>query len=301
MEQSWPAEHNYCVNAEGEVCLVCKSQDYKPIFDYSEPDQYEKTVGVSCAGYSRKWVQCKNCGFYYSLYSRDKEVLNRIYSASYRSQSAAWRKHSPEELFNSIIRLPLEESETKYRVDWIKKNIYTLWKGGLFANKELPLNFLDIGGGSGVFAYEFKEDGAWIPHVIDPDENAVFLSSKLRMRFIQSNYRSGLFPEKFDLISLIYVLEHLTDPVSFIQSLQEDLVQDSFVYIEVPDAFCFRALPESHDIFNSCHLWMFDSYTLTTFLNGCGLEVFCLNRIKAKRGHYALMVLAGKKNGLSKC
>ncbi len=295
MEHSWPTEYNPQVNAKGDVCLICKSQKYETVFEYIEPDRYEKAVGVSREGYVRRWVQCKNCGFYYSVYSRDKEILNRIYEASYRSQDSSWRKNSSEELFNLIINLPPEESETKLRVDWIKKNLKAFWEGGLFASKDFPLDFLDIGGGNGIFAHEFKEEGIWIPHVIDPDENAGFLSSKLKMSFIQSNYQPGLFKKKFDLISLIYVLEHLTDPVSFVKSLKEDLDPHSLVYIEVPDAFCFRTLPESHDIFNSCHLWMFDSYTLITFLNGCGLEVFCLNRIKTKRGHYALMALAGKR------
>lgn len=286
---------------ETSPCLVCKRKEYTSIFEYTLPDQYEKKVSVTSNGYSRKWVQCKNCGFYYSVYSRDKEILNRIYEASYRSQDSSWRKNSSEELFNFIINLPPEESETKLRVEWIKKNIVSLWKGGIITKKTPPFNFLDIGGGNGVFAYEFGEEKSteekmWVPHVIDPDENAQFLKSKLKMEFIQSEYKSGLFGKKFDLISLIYVLEHLTNPKFFIEDLIQDTDPDSLIYIEVPDAFCFRTMPESHDIFNSCHLWMFDSYTLITFLNDCGLEVFCLNRVRTKRGHYALMALAGKKN-----
>ena len=284
----------------GGGCLICNCTEYTSIFEYNQPDQYEQTVGVKEEGYARRWVQCKNCGFYYSLYSRDREILNKIYQASYRSQESSWRKNSPEELFHIITALPLEESETKSRVEWIKKNILSLWKGGIITEKTPPFNFLDIGGGNGVFAYEFGEEKPgkekkWIPHVIDPDENAQFLKSKLNMEFIQSEYKSGLFGKKFDLISLIYVLEHLTNPQFFIENLIQDINSDSLIYIEVPDALCFRFRPKTDDIFNSCHLWMFDSYTLITFLNGWGLEVFCLNRVRPKRGHYALMALAGKK------
>ncbi len=283
-----------------EACLICRCTEYDTLFEYNQPDQYEQAVGVEKEGYSRKWVQCKKCGFYYSLYSRDKEILNKIYETSYRSQDSSWRKHSPEELFNIIIKLPPEESETKSRVEWIKKNILSLWKDGIMAKKTPPLNFLDIGGGNGVFAYEFGEEKSgeekiWIPHVIDPDENAQFLKSKLKMEFIQSGYKSSLFGKKFDFISSIYVLEHLNDPRSFIEDLKKDLNSDSFIYIEVPDAICFKHKDKTDDIFNSCHLWMFSCYTLITFLNDCGMEVFCLNRVKTRRGHYALMVIAGKK------
>src|SRR3989344_4876315 len=278
-----------------EGCLICKCTEYTSIFEYDHPDQYEQAIGAEKEGYFRKWVQCKNCGFYYSLYSRDKEILNKIYEVSYRSQDSSWRKHPPEELFHIIINLPSEESETKSRVEWIKQNMRSLWRDGIVAKKTPPLNLLDIGGGNGVFAYEFGEEKLWIPHVIDPDENAQFLKSKLKMEFVQSGYKSNLFGKKFDFISLIYVLEHLNNPRSFIEDLKKDLKEDSFIYIEVPDAFCFKYKDKTDDIFNSCHLWMFSSYTLITFLNDCGVEVFCLNRVKTKRGHYALMVLAGKK------
>jgi len=56
-------------------CLICQSKDYRVIFSYDKPDQYEIAIGVSKEGYYRKWVQCKQCGFYYSIYSREKNIL----------------------------------------------------------------------------------------------------------------------------------------------------------------------------------------------------------------------------------
>ena len=279
-----------------DYCLVCKSKDYNIIFNYDSPDQYEMAVGVKNENYNRKWVKCKKCNFCYSIYSRDKKIINKIYQNSYRSVNSSWRKQSPEESFEKIIKLPDNESETKLRVDWIKKNITSIWESGILKPNNPPFNLLDIGGGNGVFAYMFWEgDKNWVSHVIDPDENADFIDSKFQIPFIKGYYSPNKFNKKFDLISLIYILEHLTDPISFLKSVKKDMNSNAFLYIEVPDVLSFKYKDKIDDIFNSCHLWMFDPNNLIRLLNECGFQVFCLNRIKTKRGHYALMLLTGKK------
>ena len=274
-------------------CLICQSKDYRVIFSYDKPDQYEIAIGVSKEGYDRKWVECKNCGLFYSIYSR-KENMESIYKSSYRDSSSPWRKESPEELFKKVVELPEGESETKFRVKWIKENINKMWDDDLLKKAKLQHNFLDIGGGNGIFAYEFQ-DKEWKSHVVDPNENGKFIESTLKILFVQSYYKQKLFNVKFDLISLVFVLEHLNNPINLLTKVKEDMTNNSLLYIEVPDAICFNKKPEDDDIFNSCHLWMFSPNTLTPLLDRCGFEIFCLGRIKTKRDHYALMVLGGKK------
>ena len=274
-------------------CLICQSKDYRVIFSYDKPDQYEIAIGVSKEGYDRKWVECKNCGLFYSIYSR-KENMESIYKSSYRDSSSPWRKESPEELFKKVVELPEGESETKFRVKWIKENINKMWDDDLLKKAKSPHNFLDIGGGNGIFAYEFQ-DKEWKSHIVDPNENGKFIESTLKILFVQSYYKQKLFNVKFDLISLVFVLEHLNNPINLLTKVKEDMTNNSLLYIEVPDAICFSKKPEDDDIFNSCHLWMFSPNTLTLLLDRCGFEIFCLGRIKTKRDHYALMVLAGKK------
>jgi len=276
-------------------CLICQSDDREVIFSYGEPDQYEVAVGVSKEEYFRKWVQCKQCGFYYLIYSREKNIIDKIYTSAYRDKNSPWRKDSPEEGFKRVIALPEGESETKFRVDWIKKNINNIWKDGLLKRDAPPYNVLDIGGGTGVFAYEFQ-DTNWVAHVIDPNKDSSFIKTKLHVPFIQNYYKPNSFDYKFNLISLIYLLEHLSDPVSLLESLHSDMTRNSFLFIEVPDAICFQHKPVEDDIFNSCHLWLFSPNTLSLLLDYCGFEVFNLYRMKTIRGHYALMVLASQKH-----
>lgn len=277
-------------------CLLCQSAQHDSIFRYAEPDPYEKEVGVVGEGYSREWAKCKSCGMFYSRYSRDVEAISKIYVDSYRSEHSPWRNASVEEVFEKIVNLPPEESETKFRVDWIKSKLQSVWKNGLVRQQDSPCRLLDIGGGNGVFAYEFqRDDKDWSSHIIDPSGRSEFIKEKLGIHFVQDYYSPGKFGFSFDLVSLVFVLEHMTDPTSLLQSVREDMKETAFLYVEVPDAICFKHKPKEDDIFNSCHLWMFSPNTLTLLLGKCGFDVFSLERVKTKRDHYALMVLAGKK------
>lgn len=276
------------------ACILCNSEEHDVVFSYNEPDQYEKAVGVNKKNYLRQWVKCKKCGLHYSIYSRDKEILDKIYVSAYRSENSPWRKGTPEEVFERVIKLPGKESETKLRVKWIKDNISSLWQSGIVRKNNAPYKMLDIGGATGVFAYEFQ-DKDWISNAIDPDEGGRFMEKKHKIKFAQDYYRPNRFSCKFDLICLVYVLEHLRDPISLLKSLRGDMTENSFLYVEVPDAISFKLKPKEDDIFNACHLWMFDPNAMATLLNKCGYQIFCLNRLKTIRGHYGLMVLAGQK------
>lgn len=239
-------------------------------------------------------MQCTTCGFYYSVYSRPKKILDKIYVTAYRDSSSSWRTEGPEEIFRKVIALPRSQSETKYRVQWIKENIKDLWNSSILKKQSPPLKILDIGGGSGVFAYEFQ-DREWKTYIIDPSENNSFIKTKLKIPLVQKLYKPNAFGIKFNLVTLIYVLEHVLDPKKILLSVRQDLTKNSLIYIEIPDSAAFRLKPKNDDIFNSCHLWMFDPKSVSKLLDICGFEIFKLNRLKTLRGHYSLMVLAGKR------
>lgn len=279
--------------ANPKKCLLCKSGDRRVVFAYRSPDKYERAAGVARTDYFRKWVQCRQCGFYYSIYSRSPKILDRLYASAYRDERASWRHESAEATFRKIVALPKGKSETKFRVGWIKENIADLWRQGIVERSAPPYKFLDVGGGAGIFAYEFQRKN-WQAYIADPSQGNEFIENELGIPIRRAFYRPGLFNFKFTLISVNYVLEHLCDPRAFLKSVSRDLAKNSLLYIEVPDALCFRRLPRDHDIFNACHLWMFDPKSLTAFLNYCGFEVLALSRIKALRGHYGLMALSSQ-------
>jgi hypothetical protein len=282
--------------SKNNSCILCSNNEFDVVAVYSEPDQYELCVGVQDNDkYWRKWVKCTGCGLYYSLYSRDHRKLNKIYLSSYRSKKEPWRQGTNEEIFNETIALPKEKSETKLRINWIKDYINHAKDVGLYKGGNTPYKMLDIGGGNGIFAYEFQ-DNDWKSHVIDADPNGLFIETKLCIPYLNQYYRPKSFDTSFDLISMVFVLEHLVNPKMILNQLRQDMVRESFLYVEVPDSICFYLKSADDDIFNSCHLWMFSAYTLTELFRQTGYEICALKRVCTLRGHYALMALAQKSN-----
>ncbi|MHA2282079.1 MAG: class I SAM-dependent methyltransferase [Promethearchaeota archaeon] len=277
---------------DNNKCLLCQSEDYQVIFSYDEPDLYERAVGVEVEGYWRQWVQCVKCQFYYSRYSRPDDQLDNIYTSIYRSGASGWRNETTEEIFDRIISLPPKLSETKYRVGWIKSQLQNIWSAGFVKKGPTPHRMLDVGGASGVFAYEFR-DKHWLPHVVDPSENGSFLQSRFGIPYVQKSYEPGCFDKPFDLITVIFVLEHLNNPVRFLKHVRKDMTADSLLFLEIPDSISFRCKPQNDDIFNSCHLWMFSPNTLLKLLEQVGFQIFSLHRTKTIREHYTLMLLGG--------
>ncbi len=273
-----------------EKCLLCSRSNYDIVFSYDTPDRYEESIGITAEGYFRRWVKCTECGFFFTTHSRQKGAIEKIYAGDYRRKGTPWREESAEEVFERITQLPESESESKARVRWIKENIRDLQKSHIISTSIPPWNLLDIGGGAGVFAHAFQDE-QWRASVVDPSGES-FLNEKYHIPLRKEFYRPNIFDRKFDLISLVYVLEHLTDPVPLIENLRCDLEPGGYMYIEVPDELSFMHRPPEDDIFNSCHLWMFGPKSITTFLNSRGYQVQSLHRKKTVRGHYALMVLS---------
>ena len=283
---------------KNDACLICGEREFDVVASFDEPDRYEQAVGIMLADdYWRKWVRCSNCGFYYSLYSRNQGTLDNIYTASYRNKNAAWRGNSNEEVFQKVVGLPAVESETKFRVKWIKDYLSQAREAKLLKDGTPPYNMLDIGGGTGVFAYEFQNH-EWKSHVIDVDPSCGFIESQLGIPFLPQSYKPNSFATSFDLIAMVFVLEHLEDPMGIMAQLHLDMAQQALVYIEVPDAVCFDLKPQDDDIFNSCHLWMFSPNTISEMLNQTGYEICAMQRVRTIRGHYSLMTLAQQKDCL---
>ncbi len=274
------------------ACLICGSAEREAILTFTEPDQYERAVGVTGEGYFRSWERCVSCGFHYSCYSRDPKILDRLYADEYRNGNAPWRSGNVEEIFDKIVALPSEDSETVVRVDWVKQKMEAAAASGASLPSYRPLRLLDVGGASGVFAFQFQDD-KWRSEVIDPGRAGYFLEKKHDI-----TYHACLFGDKspgggYDLLSLVYTLEHLRDPLKVLTLAREELTKTGFLFIEVPDALAFSLKESDDDIFNACHLWMFDPVSITRLVARAGFEIYSLERTRTRRGHLALTLLGG--------
>ena len=267
-------------------CLICGSSARRVRASYDHPDQYECAVGVPSEDYWREWVCCERCEFHYSRYSRNERVLDQLYEVGYRTKSE-WREEGASERFKKIIDLPKSESETHRRIDWIKANLPSSED-----REEGGFRLLDVGGASGVFAALF-EDSRWRSAVVDPSQEGAFIKEELGIAYTISTLEEADINDRFDLVSLNYVLEHVGDPVEMLRQSKQLLRNDGYLFIEVPDVSNFDTVSHDHDIFNACHLWMFDFNSLSKLLQRADLLVVASEVLTVLRGHRGLMILAG--------
>ena len=84
--------------------------------------------------------------------------------------------------------------------------------------------------------------------------------------------------DRYDIITLFHVLEHMPDPRSSLISLGEKLHPHGELIIEVPNANdALLSLYQSPDFkkfaYWSCHLFVFNEYSLATLIRQAGYKV----------------------------
>jgi SAM-dependent methyltransferase len=73
--------------------------------------------------------------------------------------------------------------------------------------------------------------------------------------------------ERFDLISMSHVLEHLTDPVGYLSELRRSwLTPDGWLFLEVPNLY-------GHFSYEVAHLFSFTSHSLEQVIRKAGFRV----------------------------
>lgn len=274
-------------------CLICGEANARTLFAYDAPDVYERAIGVDCDDYARAWVRCTSCGFAYSRYRRSVDI-DVVYDDAYRNESALFRGESSRSRFERIVALPPEESEAVQRREMLEAILFERHPG-LRARREggdarRAPRLLDAGGGSGVFAYTFAQTG-WRSEIVDPSPQGRFIEDFGVVYHV--GRLNGAFPKTgYDLVTLNYVIEHVAEPDALLRDSRRVLGREGVVYVEAPDAAAFDRKAQDDDIFNSCHLWMFDRKSLAALLRRCSLEPLEAFEGVSPRGHFFIGMAA---------
>jgi len=210
-----------------------------------------------------------------TLYKKDSfDILHCTHCGSIFNSN--WDRLSDEQQFNNREVLEIERIKKRFESDKIlyfdrfnqdlKKIIQYRNKGKL----------LDIGSSYGFFLTCARDQG-WETIGIDVDINAVnFSTQHLNLDVKFGNLIQCHFDEnKFDVITLFHVLEHVPNPHEIIQEIKRILKPDGLVVIDVPNADDFRRLlfKENWPQFREHHLWYFSIKTLRFFLQKYGFKV----------------------------
>jgi 2-polyprenyl-3-methyl-5-hydroxy-6-metoxy-1,4-benzoquinol methylase len=139
-----------------------------------------------------------------------------------------------------------------------------------FAQAEIPSvkRHLDIGCSLGVLLQHFQ--GVFHNQAVgvEPGEaHRTYAREQGLTVYTTLNELEEAGEERFDLVSMAHVLEHLMDPIAYLKHLRESLLAgDGKLILEVPNLY-------AHDSFEVAHLYAFSAHTLHEVLRLSGFEM----------------------------
>lgn len=169
---------------------------------------------------SGKVIFCDKC-FHGFLNLVETFDLEKFYESEYRkeySHKAEKDSTNAEEIFE------VYKKYQKERLDWISP----------YCNKDFSL--LEVGASSGQFLVHIR-NLVYKIDAIELDQNCCsFLSNNLGIN-VESNVlpKSKFKAEKYDIVCSFQVLEHVEDPIEFINELKSVTNKGGTIFIEVPN------------------------------------------------------------------
>jgi 2-polyprenyl-3-methyl-5-hydroxy-6-metoxy-1,4-benzoquinol methylase len=207
-----------------------------------------------------KIAQCQKCGFQFTQDSPEEKEIGRYYeSEEYISHS-----NTSKGLSNKLYRFA-RSFMLRRKLSIVNK--ITIKKSG---------SILDIGSGTGHFAYTMKRSGWQVTGIEINDKAREFSKVQFGLDVISPDEIPSLKPESFDCITLWHVLEHFHDPFKYAAEIHRLLKPGGTCLIALPnsdsfDAEYYKEFWAAYDV--PRHLWHFNPETFTLFAEKTGFRV----------------------------
>lgn len=226
-------------------CILCGS------------GHYDEFARVESFGYLLVYYQCARCGLIFQSPDTNQAVDRDFYSDTYRQIYQA-------------------SSEPTVKDLWVQEQRAMTLLSLLHTLKIGPRErILDIGASTGLLLEAFRDaiarDGEAFG--VEPGNAYRAHAEKHGLKMFASvEHLMESDPHKFDLISIIHVLEHLPDPVGMLKLIRTHLLQDNgILLLEVPNFY-------AHDSYELAHLACYTPHTLQQVLRQAGFHVFFFQR-----------------------
>ncbi|RAU84258.1 class I SAM-dependent methyltransferase [Pontibacter arcticus] len=224
-----------------ENCPVCNKTEFRNFLVVTDNTVSKESFVI---------VECENCTFKFTNPRPDSASIGNYYeSADYVSHS-----NTTNGIINKAYHV-VRSITTKQKVELI--NRYSLAKGSI----------LDYGCGTGKFLAACKKDG-WEIRGVEPNAKAKAIASSETGEIIATDLQD-IQGEKFEVITLWHVLEHIHTLNETIEELISLLQEDGTLIIAVPnadshDAQQYKENWAAYDV--PRHLYHFTQATMKRFL-----------------------------------
>jgi len=182
---------------------------------------------------------CRDCNFLFqsSAYSEEyNSIIATIYKGFYK---------------NEKFKFPNRSDENLHALEMIVSNFFQTQNA----------NILEIGSNRGDLLYLLQEKM--------PNTNVLGVEptkfNNLIVPTISGFFSKDLFSNKFDVIVMQHVLEHIKDPKNMVDDIFDLLNVDGLLYIEVP--YINKSLENGIEDFSLEHINYFNMFSLSKLLN----------------------------------
>lgn len=192
---------------------------------------------------------CTNCGMVFQSPRMTDAELTEFYQAEYRQLYQDSTGPNSKDL-------TVQLSRARILVEFARPVI------------QPGIPHLDIGCSSGLLMQGFAEAFKTMPTGIEPgDAYRDYAQGRGLVVFPSRDALLAAQSERFGLISMAHVLEHIAEPVAYLRELREQLLTpEGWLLLEVPNLY-------AHDSFEVAHLLAFSPHTLEQTVRQAGFQV----------------------------
>ena len=252
-----------------KICIACNSDKNIRL--------YQKKSFLECPVY-----KCDKCGlcFFYLDDKRMESKCNEYYKKTY--WNTLRRRWDERRKFLNIIikilrKIKTEPLQQVWHYNMIKRHVSGSSK-----------KFLDIGCAKGDFMLFFSKKGFDV-RGIDPDRNNTKIVNRLFKKEVCINglVEKVKIKEKFDVIYLCHVFEHLIRPDLFLKKIKNNLNKDGIIFLEVPNCENKKILDAS--INHHPHIYSFALSSMRKLFENSGYKILKIGAYSEIHKNYFMM------------
>jgi len=229
-------------------CPLCLSSNHSAYLEAKDYFYSGKPFGIH---------QCTDCGF---LFTNPRPVDENLQDY-YKSEKYLSHTDSNDSFFSVLYRL-VKHYALHQKLNIVRRFV----RSG---------TLLDIGCGTGDFIALAKEK-QWVVRGVEQNENARILAQKKYLAVLSSIDQLAILNERFDVITLWHVLEHLPDLHSTMKIISQKIKSDGTLLIALPnysswDAGHYGKYWAALDL--PRHLYHFNRKTICALLSKYGFDL----------------------------
>ncbi len=220
-----------------EYCPLCGSMG-SSLFDQREFRGYPVSNRI-----------CRGCGLVYQSPRMTHTEGQAFYEAEYRLLYQGQEGPNPKDL-------AVQAARAKVALEYVRKQTTSTSR------------ILDIGCSTGMLLQQFQTHYQAQAFGVEPGKVYRQYAQSLGLEVYSSLDELQLAGgSRFNLVSMMHVLEHLPNPLEYLQNLREKYLEpDGWLLLEVPNLY-------AHDCFEVAHLISFSAHTLAQVVTKAGYRV----------------------------